>query len=74
MSDFKNILLEKEGSLGKILLNRPETRNALDRTMATEILSGMRLHFVDPDVRSVLIMGVGDAFCAGGDLRQMREL
>jgi methylglutaconyl-CoA hydratase len=74
MSDFKNILFEKEGSLGKILLNRPETRNALDRTMATEILSGMRLHFVDPDVRSVLIMGVGDAFCAGGDLRQMREL
>ncbi len=74
MSKFENILLEKEGSLGKILLNRPDTRNALDSVMAREVLSGMRLHFADPEVRSVLITGVGDAFCAGGDLKQMKGL
>lgn len=71
MSDFENILFERDGSLGKIILNRPQARNSLDSAMAAEVLAGMEQHFADPEVRSIVITGAGDSFCAGGDLKQM---
>jgi methylglutaconyl-CoA hydratase len=77
MSEYASILAERDGSLGRITLNRPEARNPLDRVSATELLHAFEAHMADPDVRSVVIAGNGDAFCAGGDLRQMgclREL
>ena len=74
MSELKNIVIEREGSLGKIVLNRPEVKNALDRVMATELLHGLDTHLEDPAVRSIAILAKGDAFCAGGDLSQMKKL
>lgn len=73
MADWKNILVDREGSLGRITLNRPEARNPLDNTTAAEILAAMEQHFEDPNVRSVVITGAGDVFCAGGDLQQMSK-
>jgi enoyl-CoA hydratase/carnithine racemase len=74
MAKWKNILVERDGSLGKITLNRPETRNALDNATASEVLAGLNQHFQDAEVRSIVITGAGDAFCAGGDLKQMEAL
>lgn len=71
MSDWENILVERDGSLGRITLNRPEARNPLDNDTAQEVLAGLEQHFDDPDVRSIVITGAGDSFCAGGDLKQM---
>jgi len=71
MADWKNILVERDGSLGKIILNRAEARNPLDNETAREMLGGLEQHFDDPEVRSIVITGAGDAFCAGGDLKQM---
>ena len=71
MTDWENILVERDGSLGKIILNRPEARNPLDNDTAYEVLAALEQHFADPDVRSIVITGAGDAFCAGGDLKQM---
>jgi enoyl-CoA hydratase/carnithine racemase len=73
MTDWENIRVDRAGSLGRIVLNRPEARNPLDRTTATEILAALRQHFGDAHVRSVVITGAGSAFCAGGDLTQMRH-
>ena len=73
MSDWKNILVEREGSLGKITLNRPEARNPLDNLTAREVVEALDQHFADDAVRSIVISGAGDAFCAGGDLRQMEK-
>jgi enoyl-CoA hydratase/carnithine racemase len=70
---FSNIATEQLGSLGLITLNRPESRNPLDRTTATELLAAFNGYFEDPEVRSVAVTGAGDAFCAGGDLRQMER-
>jgi methylglutaconyl-CoA hydratase len=73
VSDWQNIIVERSGSLGRIVLNRPDARNPLDRTTATEILAALRQHFADKKIRSVVITGAGKAFCAGGDLSQMRN-
>jgi enoyl-CoA hydratase/carnithine racemase len=71
MTAWRNILVNRDGSLGRITLNRPEARNPLDNLTAKEVLAALEQHFADDQVRSIVITGAGDAFCAGGDLRQM---
>ncbi len=70
--DFETIICRVEGSLGRIHLNRPQERNPLSNRASAEILAALRRHFADPQVRSLVISAEGDAFCAGGDLRQMQ--
>jgi enoyl-CoA hydratase/carnithine racemase len=70
---WTTILAQRDGTLGRITLNRPQQRNPLDRTTATEIGEALDLHLADDAVRSIVITGAGDAFCAGGDIAQMRE-
>jgi enoyl-CoA hydratase/carnithine racemase len=70
---FTTLLVGRSGSLGEITLNRPEARNPLDRVTAGEVLRALELHFGDPEVRSVVIRGAGEAFCAGGDLQEMKR-
>ena len=73
MGTWSNIVTERIASLGLVTLNRPESRNPLDRTTATELLEAFTDFFEDPQIRSVAVTGAGAAFCAGGDLRQMEQ-
>jgi 2-(1,2-epoxy-1,2-dihydrophenyl)acetyl-CoA isomerase len=59
-----------EDSVARLVLDRPEAKNALTPEMRDEIVERVRQARSDPDVRALLITGVGDAFCAGMDLRQ----
>src|SRR5690349_13157404 len=52
----------------RITLDRPEAKNALSIEMRDTIVDAVRAGRADPDVRALLITGVGDAFCAGMDL------
>jgi 2-(1,2-epoxy-1,2-dihydrophenyl)acetyl-CoA isomerase len=54
--------------VGRIVLDRPEAKNALTIAMRDGIVDAIRDFRADPKVRAVLITGVGDAFCAGMDL------
>jgi len=54
--------------VGRIVLDRPEAKNALTIGMRDGIIEAVREFRVDPKVRAVLITGEGDAFCAGMDL------
>jgi 2-(1,2-epoxy-1,2-dihydrophenyl)acetyl-CoA isomerase len=52
----------------RVVLDRPEAKNALTAEMRDDLVAAVRSARVDGDVRAVLITGVGDAFCAGMDL------
>ncbi len=54
--------------VARIVLDRPEAKNALTAQMRDDLVASVRSCRTDPDVRAVLITGVGDAFCAGMDL------
>jgi len=54
--------------VGRIVLDRPEAKNALTIAMRDGIIAALREFRADPDVRAILITGDGDAFCAGMDL------
>ncbi len=59
-----------EGSIALITLNRPASRNALNRRLAEELLELLR-RCAGEEVRAVLITGAGKAFSAGGDLLEL---
>jgi 2-(1,2-epoxy-1,2-dihydrophenyl)acetyl-CoA isomerase len=68
------ILVESEGSLGWIRINRPDRLNAFHGTMRDELLAALETHEANTDVRCVIITGVGRAFSTGGDIGVMAEL
>jgi len=58
-----------DDSVARLVLDRPEAKNALTAEMRDDIVARVRQARADRDVRALLITGVGDAFCAGMDLR-----
>jgi 2-(1,2-epoxy-1,2-dihydrophenyl)acetyl-CoA isomerase len=59
---------QDDNGVGRIVLDRPEARNALTIEMRDGITEAVREFRADPNVRAVMITGTGDAFCAGMDL------
>jgi enoyl-CoA hydratase/carnithine racemase len=67
-------LYEKTGRIAVITMNRPQSRNAIatheDCADLVEVF--MRANS-DPDINVAVLTGAGSAFCAGGDLKAMKE-
>lgn len=61
------------GAVAVITLNRPESLNALTSEVGQEFQSAVR-ELGQRGARAVIITGAGRAFCAGGDLREMRKI
>ena len=68
-----DILYAVEGAIGTITLNRPEARNAYSAELIGGLVGSLAAAERDDDVRVVIITGAGKAFCAGGDLKAMRD-
>lgn len=62
------ILVTVEHGVGWLRLNRPGVANALDLATADRFAAAVRRLADDPDVAAVLVSGVGNRFCAGGDM------
>lgn len=63
-----------ENGIGHIRLDRPEKRNALDRTTVDELYGALKEMGENADVRGVVLGGNGPAFCAGADLAYLQAL
>ncbi len=70
---YATLLVERAGPVATLTLNRPDARNALDMTMRRELLSALDEVEADPDARVVVLTGQGEHFCAGGDVKLMRD-
>ena len=68
------LLVEREGALGWIRINRPERLNAFADTMRDDLAAALARLEEDPGVRCVILTGVGRAFSTGGDVRAMARL
>lgn len=68
------VLFDVADGIGTITLNRPRTLNALTMTMIAEMRTHFTAWMADEAVNAVVIKGAGDrAFCAGGDVRAVRQ-
>lgn len=69
------VRLEVGGGIARVVLNRPEQRNALDRATCRALVEAFREAGADPAVRVVLLRGAGEqAFCAGADLKELAAI
>jgi len=67
------ILLEREGDVAELVLNRPERRNALDEPSRGALASALDEVERNPP-RALLLRGEGKGFCAGRDLSDAEPL
>jgi len=67
---FENIVFSKEEYVAKIVLNRPERLNALNREMEQELTESLAEAHRDEDIRVLVLTGAGRAFCSGGDVSE----
>ena len=67
------VLLQREGSIAWLVLNRPAALNALDIPTARAFLAACEELAADPGVRAVVLRGEGKCFGVGGDLAALRE-
>ena len=61
----------KGDGLGKIVMNRPEARNAMSDEMNAAMMATLEDFENDSEVRAVILTGSEGAFCAGGDVKGM---
>lgn len=65
------VVVERQGAVAILRMNRPERMNAYDFEMGDGLLSALAAVAHDPDVRCVVFTGSGKAFSAGGDVGLM---
>jgi len=72
---FENILLEKDGPVSVLVINRPQVLNALNAVTLQEIDAALDQLEKDDETRVLIITGAGDkAFVAGADISFMQTL
>ena len=65
------VLLERQGPVAVLRLNRPEKHNAINRRLSSGLVAGLDALAQDDEVRVVVITGAGEkAFCAGADMTE----
>jgi enoyl-CoA hydratase/carnithine racemase len=69
---YETILVEVTDGVATVTLNRPEARNALNRTLIGELGDALERLDTDAAARAIVLRGAGErAFCAGADLKGM---
>lgn len=69
---FRNILLDVQGHVGVITLNRPKALNALNEAVAKDVLVALTAFAEDDEVGAIIITGSEKAFAAGADIKEMQ--
>lgn len=68
------ILIENDGSIRTITLNRPDKRNALNDALIAELKDALIAADADESVRAIVIRGAGKDFCSGADLSALQKI
>ena len=71
--DFQTIVLEKRDHIAKLMLNRPEQLNAINKKMFEELNMALEDVAADSNVRVLVLTGAGRAFCASADIKEGRQ-
>lgn len=65
------VLIERNGSVATVMLNRPTARNAINDQLKDQLVQAMDELEKDTTVNAVILTGADPAFCAGLDLKQL---
>jgi enoyl-CoA hydratase len=70
--DFDNLLLERDGAVAVVTVNRPQVLNALNSATIDDLRRAALLLKHDAGVRAIVVTGAGDkSFVAGADINEL---
>jgi len=69
---MSDLIVETEGAIARLTMNRPDVHNAFNADIVTGIRNAIDLINGLDHVRVITLAGAGPSFSAGGDLNQMR--
>lgn len=69
--ELPHLLVEKEGHIVTVTMNRPAARNAWSQEMLVRMADAWDMIDSDPEVRVAILTGAANTFCAGSDLKMM---
>lgn len=73
-NNYETILVERDGRVGTITLNRPQALNALNSQVMNEVTAAAAEFDADPGIGAIIITGSAKAFAAGADIKEMADL
>jgi enoyl-CoA hydratase len=73
MSEPDSVLVERDGPVTIVSINRPHCRNAVDGATARRLYDVFRAFDADPDASVAVFTGTGGTFCAGADLKAVAK-
>ncbi len=66
-----HLLLERDGHVVTVIMNRPDARNALGMEMLVRLADAWTMIDADPEIRVAILTGAAGHFSAGADLKEM---
>src|SRR6266700_98725 len=71
--EYEHVLVDRDGPVGVVTLNRPRVLNALSPALIVELSDALARFDADPEVRAVVLTGGPRVFAAGADIGDMSE-
>ena len=72
VADYETILVEQQGAVTLVTLNRPQALNALNSVVLKELIAAFAAYDSDPAQRCLVLTGSEKAFAAGADIKEMQ--
>ena len=66
------LLIETDGNIAVLTLNRPDKLNAYTVAMGEAVVAAFREIQLDETIRAVIVTGAGRGFCSGVDLAALK--
>src|SRR5438477_12660152 len=71
LTENSHLIVQREGHVVTVTMNRPEARNAFGAEMLVRLADAWTMIDGDPEVRVAILTGAAGHFCAGSDLKAM---
>ena len=72
--DFENVIVEIDGAIAVVTLNRPQQLNSLSYDLVKDLSLAMQALDQDETVRVIILTGGEKVFAAGADIKEMADL
>lgn len=67
----REVLVERQGEIARLILNRPEKRNPLGLGFTAAMFRALDEIEADREIAAVVLVGNGPVFCGGGDIMEI---
>ena len=72
---YETLIFNISDSIARVTMNRPDVHNAFNRRMLSDLIEAFEvIRDMGTEVRAVVLTGEGKSFCAGADLKWMKEM